>query len=79
MLDRLGYGDAMTPEASTAARTFRAVAPDLAEWVARCVSGRELIERGFGSDVEVAVELDSSDTVPVLTGAWFSDRDSQRI
>ena len=77
-LDRLGYGDVMTPEASMAASTFRAAAPDLAQWVARCVSGRELVERGFGPDVEVAAALDSSVTVPVLTGAWFSDIDSPR-
>ncbi|MEV8510786.1 2-phosphosulfolactate phosphatase [Dactylosporangium sp. NPDC051484] len=35
--------------------------------VHRCVSGQELIQRGFAEDVRLAVESGTSDTVPVMT------------
>ena len=36
-----------------------------------CVSGRELIGRGFADDVAVAGQVDSSSVVPVLVDGWF--------
>lgn len=72
-LARLGHGGALSPEASAAVATFRAAESHLLEWMTDCVSGRELIDRGFGSDVEVASALDASRTVPVLAGDWFGD------
>jgi 2-phosphosulfolactate phosphatase len=36
-----------------------------------CVSGRELVGRGFGDDVEVAVEVGVSRTVPMLRNGAF--------
>lgn len=36
------------------------------------VSGRELIGRGFGADVEIATEIDASIEVPVLRGGTFA-------
>jgi 2-phosphosulfolactate phosphatase len=45
--------------------------PDLAAAVRGCGSGRELISGGFPQDVEVAVEVDSSDVVPLLRGGIF--------
>ena len=71
-LVRLGYSGGMSPEASAAVAVFRAAESHLLDWMTDCVSGRELIDRGFGSDVEVAAALDVSRTVPVLTGAWFA-------
>ena len=67
----LGQTD-LSPEARVAEQAFRAVAPDLADQLRGCVSGRELIDGGFGADVEIAVELDASDVVPVLDGEAFS-------
>ncbi|MFI9642692.1 2-phosphosulfolactate phosphatase [Micromonospora sp. NPDC051925] len=46
--------------------------PDVPAAVRGCVSGRELIEGGFAGDVEVAVQLDVSDVVPVLRRGVFS-------
>lgn len=37
-----------------------------------CASGLELIERGFGEDVEIAGELAASSAVPVLRGDEFT-------
>ncbi|MEJ3743363.1 2-phosphosulfolactate phosphatase [Actinomycetes bacterium KLBMP 9797] len=58
-------------EAAVALATLASV-PDVPAAVRGCVSGRELIERGFGDDVEIAVEFGSSDTVPVLHNGVFT-------
>jgi len=60
-----------SPEAAAAAYTFDAVGGSLAEVLRACSSGQELIGRGFGEDVDVAAELDSSRHVPVLSGDAF--------
>lgn len=39
---------------------------DLTALVRSCASGREIIERGFAADVEIAVEFDCGDVVPML-------------
>jgi 2-phosphosulfolactate phosphatase len=39
----------------------------------QCGSGRELIERGFEQDVEIASELDVSESAPTLVdGAYIN-------
>lgn len=40
--------------------------------IRRCVSGQELILRGFAEDVRLAVQVGASHTVPVLTGHSFA-------
>jgi 2-phosphosulfolactate phosphatase len=71
-LTRFGHDDELSPEAAAAAGLFQAAGDRLVEWLRGCVSGRELTERGFGSDVDVAAQLDASRVVPVLTDGWFS-------
>ena len=44
---------------------------DLDLGLRECVSGRELIGRGFADDVAVAGRLNSSSVVPVLVDGWF--------
>jgi 2-phosphosulfolactate phosphatase len=53
-----------SPEASLAAASFRAVEDEIPSVLRRSVSGRELIERGFPDDVELAAAVDSSEAVP---------------
>jgi 2-phosphosulfolactate phosphatase len=60
-----------SPEAVAAVAAFRAAAPDLGRFLAACASGRELRERGFGADVELAAQLNVSRTVPLLRGEAF--------
>ena len=60
-----------SPEAVAAVAAFRAAAPDLGRFLAACASGRELRERGFGQDVELAAQLDASRTVPRFNGEAF--------
>lgn len=61
-----------SPEAIAAMAAFRAAAPALGHFLCACASGRELRERGFAQDVELAAQLDVSSTVPVLRGEAFT-------
>ncbi len=63
-------GSGESPEA-TAARVVFEATRSVADAVRRCASGVELIEAGFGDDVEVAVEAAASEIVPVLVDGAF--------
>jgi len=63
--------DDLSPEARAAVGAFRAVRGDLTASLMACASGRELVERGFASDVEIAGELDATDRVPLLERGVF--------
>ena len=60
-----------SPEAIAAERLFAAAGGELTELVRSCASAREIIDRGFASDVELAAALDCADVVPVLTNGEF--------
>ncbi|WP_329113711.1 2-phosphosulfolactate phosphatase [Streptomyces sp. NBC_01353] len=60
----------LTPEARAAATLWEATEDPVAE-LHRCDSGRELYEYGYPQDVAVAAEVDTSETVPVLTDGAF--------
>ena len=63
---------AKSPEASAAERLFATAGGDLKELVQSCASGREIIDRGFAADVNLATEFDCSDVVPVLENGEYS-------
>jgi 2-phosphosulfolactate phosphatase len=63
--------DAFSPEARLAADAFAVTSPRLGEEMRACASGRELIEKGFPEDVEMAAAHDASKVVPHLVGASF--------
>jgi 2-phosphosulfolactate phosphatase len=56
----------LTPESEVAAMAFRSLRP-----LESCVSGLELVERGFAEDVAIAAEVDSSNVVPRLVEGRF--------
>jgi 2-phosphosulfolactate phosphatase len=58
----------VSPEAVAAAAAGGTCSP---EGLRACGSGRELVERGFGEDVELAGERDASTVVPLLRNGWF--------
>jgi 2-phosphosulfolactate phosphatase len=62
-----------SPEARAAIAAFDAAAPRLADVIAGFSSGRELIERGYASDVELGLALDVSRHVPRYDGVAFLD------
>ncbi len=65
-----GIGPA-SPEARVAIAAFRDMSADVSHRLRDCASGRELIDYGYGQDVDIAAEFDQSRSVPVLNGACF--------
>lgn len=65
--------DGCSPEALAAAAAFLDAQPVIDRRLRECVSGRELVAKGFADDVRVAAELDVSAVVPVLRGPAFVD------
>lgn len=63
----------LSPEAEAAVGAFRRVEADLEAALRQCVSGRELIARGFLGDVLLASELNASAVVPVLNDGAFGE------
>jgi 2-phosphosulfolactate phosphatase len=66
-------GAGASPEARTAVAAFGAVSDRLEDELRRCASGRELVEDGFGADVDLAAAYGASDVVPVLYGDAFAE------
>jgi 2-phosphosulfolactate phosphatase len=67
-----GLGGTLSPEAELAVAAFERFRRDLYDAVRDCVSGRELVERGFVRDIEIAAKYGVSDAVPVFRGDRFS-------
>ncbi|MGH1489097.1 MAG: 2-phosphosulfolactate phosphatase [Acidimicrobiales bacterium] len=63
----------ISPEARTAMAAFNDAAPELSERLRECGSGRELIDKGFPLDVELAAKHDASGVVPTLEGIELVD------
>jgi 2-phosphosulfolactate phosphatase len=72
VLTALG-ADGASPEAEAAMAAFDVVRERLADALASCTSGRELVSSGFESDVTIAAAYDVSGVVPVLEGDAFVD------
>ena len=56
----------LSAEAEAAAHAFRALRP-----IEECLSGQELVDKGFADDVGIAGELDVSSIVPLLVDGCF--------
>jgi 2-phosphosulfolactate phosphatase len=61
----------LSPEAQAAVAAFQHLQPELRQWIRQCSSGKELIERGFAADVELAVEFNASECVPVVRDSAY--------
>ncbi|MEX1092669.1 MAG: 2-phosphosulfolactate phosphatase [Acidimicrobiia bacterium] len=61
-----------SPEAEVAASAFLATESHLGETLREAMSGRELIDRGFAADVELAADLNASTTFPLVIQGFFS-------
>lgn len=71
-------GVALSDDALAAAARFDRCVNDLHTHLARCASGRELIERGFPNDVRLAAQHDISTCVPLLSDG-YADASSRTI
>jgi 2-phosphosulfolactate phosphatase len=61
-----------SPDAELAAACFEHFRADLTQALRKSSSGKELMERGFGCDVDLAAELDVSNSAPRLAGRCFT-------
>ncbi len=66
-----GFVPVCSPETLAAAHLYEAT-PDLGNALKNCVSGRELVARGFEEDVDVSARLDTATGVPLLRASAFS-------
>ena len=71
ILDAIGFDP--SPEAWLASAAFRAAGAQAATLIADGESGRELRDRGFSQDVEIATQHDVSRVVPRLVDGEFVD------
>jgi 2-phosphosulfolactate phosphatase len=60
-----------SPEAEAAVAVFERFRGNLRDALERCSSGKELIERGLGRDVELAADHNVSVSVPILREGRF--------
>lgn len=65
---RHGYA----PEAAAAMAVYESAEPRLREMLQHCSSGRELSGAGYAEDVDIAAELDQSESVAILRDGAFS-------
>ena len=68
----------LSPEAEMAVAEFMRFEKRLRETLLDCASGRELIEKGFALDVELASEYGVSEAAPVLAEDRFIDDSASR-
>ncbi len=61
----------LSPEAEAAVAVFNNFKNDFFAILKKCSSGKELIARGFESDVELAAMINVSDCVPVFTQLYY--------
>ena len=61
-----------TPEVEAARAAFHRVRDSLPSTLRDCVSGRELCERGWPGDVEIAAQLDVSTCVPIFRAPAYT-------
>jgi 2-phosphosulfolactate phosphatase len=59
-------------EARAAIAAFRELEAEIPQALRSCMSGRELIERGYPDDVEIAAEVGASSAAPTYDGEAFS-------
>ncbi|MHB8294557.1 MAG: hypothetical protein ACYDH5_08000 [Acidimicrobiales bacterium] len=58
--------DGLSPEADVARHGYESVQCRELEALLGCASGRELVDAGYRPHVEIAAEVDTSQTVPLL-------------
>lgn len=62
----------LSPEAVAAVAVFDRFKGNLAESLRQCSSGKELIAKGFATDVELAAQLNVSSCIPILHNGSYS-------
>jgi 2-phosphosulfolactate phosphatase len=68
-----GLAGDCSPEAGAALAVFEQCHADVPGVLTRCASGKELIERGFATDVALAGQVDVSQSTPLIQDACYID------
>jgi len=63
----------LSPESESAVAAFLAVKSHIAKYMAKCVSGQELIYRDLGTDLVLASEYNISECVPKMENDAYRD------
>ena len=63
--------DDLSPEAAAAEAAYHGVADQLLEALHACASGKELAAAGHADDIDIAAEIDTSRSVPLMTAGAF--------
>ena len=63
----------LSPESRSALAVYKSIETELKEQIKNCVSGKELISRGFEIDIDLALELNVSNCVPALVCGAYMD------
>lgn len=63
----------LSAEAIAAKKLFELLKPELKEIVSGSLSGRELIEKEFQEDVDIALEVNAGNTIPILINDCYSN------
>ncbi|MBD0345582.1 MAG: 2-phosphosulfolactate phosphatase [Coleofasciculus sp. Co-bin14] len=66
----------LSPEAEIAVAAFHEVKDNLAIALRKCSSGKELIARGFATDIELAAAINISSCVPLFTHSAYIKQES---
>jgi 2-phosphosulfolactate phosphatase len=66
-----GLGEDVSPEARAAVAVWRDSEARIAEVMAACTSGRELLQRGWADDLRYASQVNASQVVPILIDGAF--------
>ncbi len=61
----------LSPESELARNSYLSMKNNLVDTINACISGKELITRGFEKDVELACELNVSSSVPILIDGYY--------
>jgi 2-phosphosulfolactate phosphatase len=60
-------------KAEDAILSFRSFKKDINRTISKCISGVELIEKGFEGDIALACEINVSASVPVLSNNIYKN------
>ncbi len=63
----------LSPEAQLASEAYQGLCQSLERLIKQCVSGQELVGRGFEQDVDLASEMNISDCVPTLVNGAYAN------
>lgn len=63
----------LSPEAQLASEAYQGLRQSLKRLLRQCGSGRELIEKGFEQDVDLASEMNASDSIPTLLNGAYTN------